>query len=96
MKGFLGFLILWVLSSKGPMHGDALAEEIGKRKGGNKPAPGTIYPALRDLEKKGLVKPEKKGKTVVYSLTSKGKTGCATACARFCSMFGDVFRKVQR
>ena len=31
------------------MHGQELADEIGKRKG-EKPSPGTIYPALKGLK----------------------------------------------
>lgn len=43
MRGMLGFLILFLLSKKS-MHGQELAEEIARRKG-EKPRPGTIYPA---------------------------------------------------
>jgi len=47
MRGMLGFLILFLLSKK-PMHGQEIADEIAKRKG-EKPSPGTIYPALKNL-----------------------------------------------
>jgi len=59
MRGMLSFLILWLLSKKA-MYGQELAEEIGKRRG-TKPNPGTIYPALRELEKRGLIKSRKEG-----------------------------------
>jgi PadR family transcriptional regulator, regulatory protein PadR len=35
MRGMLGFLILFLLSKK-PMHGQEIAEEIARRKGGEK------------------------------------------------------------
>ena len=50
MRGMLGFLILFLLSKKS-MHGQELADEIAKRKG-EKPSPGTIYPALKSLREK--------------------------------------------
>jgi len=37
------------------MHGQELADEIGKRKG-EKPSPGTIYPALKGLKESGFIK----------------------------------------
>ena len=49
MRGMLSFMILWLLSTR-PMYGQELATEIGKRRG-DKPNPGTIYPALKDLSK---------------------------------------------
>src|SRR5215213_231630 len=67
MRGMLGFLILFLLS-KEPMHGQALADEIAKRKG-EKPSPGTIYPALKNLREAGFIMEEenKDGKTIVYT-----------------------------
>ena len=50
MRGMLSFMILWLLSKR-PMYGQELATEIGKRRG-TKPNPGTIYPALKELEKR--------------------------------------------
>ncbi len=71
MRGMLGFLILFLLS-KQSMHGQELADEISKRKG-EKPSPGTIYPALKSLREMGFISEEKEGKTIVYDLTDKGK-----------------------
>jgi DNA-binding PadR family transcriptional regulator len=89
MRGLLSFLILFLLS-KAHMHGQALAEEIGRRKGGAKPSPGTIYPALKGLKKAGLVEEKKEGKTVVYSLTCDGHAALKAAKARFCQIFVGV------
>jgi len=54
MKGFLSFLILWIVN-KEKMTGAEIALELEKRKG-HKPSPGTIYPVLKDLKEKGLLK----------------------------------------
>lgn len=89
MRGMLSFLILFLLSKK-PMHGQELAEEIGKRKGG-KPSPGTIYPALKALKEAGLIKETKSGKTITYRLTERGGRGFEHAKIHFCRVFIDVF-----
>ena len=91
MRGMLSFQILFLLSKR-PMHGDELAEEIGKRRG-DKPKAGTIYPALKDLKEKKLIKGEKKGKIIVYTLTSDGKRAIKQALVYFCKCFKDVFEE---
>jgi DNA-binding PadR family transcriptional regulator len=90
MRGMLGFLILFLLSKK-PMHGSALAEEIGKRKGEKPPSPGTIYPALKGLKESGLIAERKEGRVILYELTDEGKKGLAHAKKHFCRTFMDVF-----
>jgi PadR family transcriptional regulator PadR len=91
MRGMLGFLILFLLS-KEPMHGQALADEIAKRKG-EKPSPGTIYPALKNLREAGFIKENKNkdGKTIVYSLTPRGEGALKIAKRRFTRTFLGVF-----
>lgn len=94
MRGLLSFQILFLLSKRS-MHGDQLAEEIGKRRGA-KPKAGTIYPALKYLKKKGLIRGEKKGKLIVYSLTGDGRNAVKYAKIYFCRAFGDVFENHRR
>ena len=77
------------------MHGDMLAEELG-RKRGEKPKAGTIYPALKDLSKKGLIRGEKKGKIIVYSLTPEGRRAVNSACEYFCHTFKEVFESYKK
>jgi len=91
MRGMLSFLILWLLSKK-DMYGQELAEEIGKRRG-IKPNPGTIYPALKELKKRGLIKSKKEGKVTNYSITETGKRGIQKACEYFCKAFGEIFQE---
>jgi DNA-binding PadR family transcriptional regulator len=90
MRGLLSFQILFLLSKK-DMHGDEIAEEIGKRRG-EKPKAGTIYPALKDLKEKGLINGDKTGKTITYSLTGEGSKTVKYAREYFCRCFGDVFK----
>ena len=89
MRGMLSFLMLFLLSKR-PMHGQELAEEIGRRKG-DRPSPGTIYPALKALKKSGLIREKKEGKSIVYELTEDGKRGLGAAKRHFCKVFMDVF-----
>jgi PadR family transcriptional regulator, regulatory protein PadR len=89
MRGMLGFLILFLLS-KQSMHGQELADEISKRKG-EKPSPGTIYPALKSLRELGFISEEKEGKTIVYNLTDRGKVALRNAKRRFARTFLGIF-----
>ena len=84
MKGFLSYLILWILS-KEKMCGTHIALELEKRRG-TKPSPGTLYPALKELKENGLITCDK-GKA--YSLTKKGEKELKIACKDFCKTFHD-------
>ena len=76
--------------SKKPMHG----QEIAKRKG-EKPSPGTIYPALKNLREMGFIVDEKSdGKIIVYNLTQAGKNALMIAKRRFVKIFLGVFPQV--
>ena len=85
MRGFLMYLILWVLH-KGSMTGAEIAGELEKRKG-KKPSPGTIYPALKEMNEKGLISRDKQKK---YSLTKEGEKEMKSACSQFCRVFHDM------
>jgi PadR family transcriptional regulator PadR len=73
------------------MYGQELAEEIAKRRG-DKPNPGTIYPALKDLQKRGLIQMRSEGRKTVYALTRQGQTGVVEASVYFCQVFGEIVR----
>jgi len=88
MRGFLSFLTLFLLSKKS-MNGQEIARELEKRKG-EKPSPGTIYPALKSLKEEGLIQEKKEGKTISYTLTSEGKQSLKIAKERFCRTFVDL------
>lgn len=76
------------------MNGQQIAEKIAKRRG-NKPTPGTIYPALKELKKRKFIKGQRNGQTIIYSLTAKGKEGLADASRYFLQAFGDIAEDVK-
>jgi PadR family transcriptional regulator PadR len=88
MRGMLSFLIMHVLSKK-PMYGMEIADEIAKRKA-DKPNPGTLYPTLKYMEKKGLIESTKKGNMKLYKLTAAGREGLAQAKEFFIQAYGDI------
>ncbi|MBI2631588.1 PadR family transcriptional regulator [Candidatus Pacearchaeota archaeon] len=88
MRGMLSFLILFFLSKK-EMNGQEISQEIEKRKG-DKPSPGTIYPALKNLKEEGLIKENKIGKSINYNLTNEGRKALKVAREIFCKTFMDV------
>lgn len=58
LRGHLDALVLAVLDD-GPRHGYAIAEALARRSGGAVAMPtGTLYPALRRLERAGYVRSE--------------------------------------
>ncbi len=85
MKGYLTYLILWILGKKS-MNGAEIGRELEKRRG-TIPSPGTIYPALKDLKNKGLINVDENKN---YTLTSEGKKELSIACKFFCNIFYDV------
>ncbi|MDE1851307.1 MAG: PadR family transcriptional regulator [Candidatus Micrarchaeota archaeon] len=89
MRGLLSFQVLWLLSKR-PMHGDEIAGEIGRRRG-EKPKAGTIYPALKELKENRLIKGNRKGKTITYSLTADGRSELRKGIMYLCRSFGDIF-----
>ncbi len=91
MRGMLSFQILWLLTKKS-MHGQEIAKEIGARRG-KTPNPGTIYPALEELTKKGLITKETQGRKTIYSLTAEGRKGIKEACMYFCGSFSEIFEE---
>ena len=94
MRGMLSFMVLWLLSTR-PMYGQELATEIEKRRG-EKPNPGTIYPALKDLTRRGLISGQLRGRNTVYELTPIGKSSLASALDYFEKAFGEIFRSAPK
>lgn len=84
MKGFLSYLILWILS-KNSLNGAEIGRELEKRRG-TKPSPGTLYPALKELKKKDLIKVDA---NKYYSLTPQGEEELKLGCKFFCKIFYD-------
>lgn len=90
VQGFLRFQILHELRRQ-KLCGDELAEIIGKNKG-SKLTPGTIYPALKYLRKKKLVKHKKRGRKKIYSITNEGKEEYKLFKKNFLKMYKNIFK----
>lgn len=88
MRGMLSFLVLFILSKKS-LNGQEIADEIKKRKG-DRPSPGTIYPALKSLKEAGFIKEHGKEKGISYALSAKGKKVLKLAKRKFCQAFKDI------
>lgn len=93
MRGLLTFQILWELREE-ELNGQEIANRIADRKG-SKPTPGTIYPALKDLKKKRLIKGRREGRQIIYSLTDRGREGVTDAAVYFFRAFGDIVDEIK-
>ncbi len=93
-KGFLSFLILHELS-KTSLCGDELAHKIGKRKGVVL-TPGTIYPALKELKRRKLVKRKQDGRKKYYSLTQEGEKVLEEQYNLFSKYFWGLKNKISK
>jgi DNA-binding PadR family transcriptional regulator len=91
MRGLLSFSILWLLTKK-EMYGQEIADELEQMRG-TRPNPGTIYPALSELEKSDMIESRKEGRRKVYFLTKTGKAGADEACEYFCRAYLDIFKE---
>jgi len=94
LKGFLSFLILHEVGSKG-LCGEDLAKKIGKRKGVVL-TPGTIYPALKKLRNQRLVKYRRFGRKKVYTLTEIGETELKSLYKLFSKYFYGLKHIIKR
>ncbi|MEO3860661.1 PadR family transcriptional regulator [Acrocarpospora sp. B8E8] len=57
-----------------PRNGYQMIEEIARRSSGIwRPSPGSVYPALQQLEDEGLVRAEESGGSRTYRLTDEGR-----------------------
>jgi len=71
------------------LNGQQIAERIARRRG-TKPTPGTIYPALKELNEGNYIKGEKEGRQIVYHLTAEGDKALLDASRYFLQAFGDI------
>ena len=93
LKGHLDSLILAVLAA-GPLHGYAAIEELKRRSAGTFDLPeGTVYPALHQMERDGLLKASwRDGPTgrarKYYGLTAKGRRRADSKRKQWASISG--------
>ena len=91
MRGYLSFTIMWILRKK-EMYGQELADEL-ERMRGTKPNSGTLYPALKELERQGTVETRKEGRKKIYKLTKTGHAGVMEAWKYFFTVYGEMFKE---
>ena len=66
---------LLVLLGEEPRNGYGLMQEIENRSGGAwRPSPGSVYPALQQLEDEGLVRATESAGRKLFELTDEGRT----------------------
>ena len=84
-KGFLTFLLLWLISKKS-MTGVEISIELKKRKG-RRPSPGTIYPLLKHMKEINILSIDAHKS---YSLTEEGRKTLIVHLEVFIKTFYDI------
>ena len=76
-----------------PIYGFSMIEELAGR--GYKLSPGTLYPILHGLEKKGYLRSNERrlGRTArrMYRITPSGRCALEDAKSKVCELFGEMF-----
>ncbi|MEU4549890.1 PadR family transcriptional regulator [Nonomuraea dietziae] len=74
-KGDVRAALLSLLGeARRPMNGYQMIQDIEERSGGVwRPSPGSVYPALQQLEDEGLLAGEESGGSRAYRLTERGR-----------------------
>jgi DNA-binding PadR family transcriptional regulator len=86
-------LLLLVQMKHGPKYGYEMLTNIREEfEGVWEPQTGTIYPALKNLEGKGLIQTEKREETEYYSLTEEGEDSLLELGARVSERVKFTFR----
>src|SRR4029077_4932729 len=64
-----------LLLAEEPRNGYQIMQEVEERSGGAwRPSPGSVYPALSQLEDEGLIRSEEHDGRKVFALTDAGRT----------------------
>jgi DNA-binding PadR family transcriptional regulator len=75
-RGNIKFEILAVIAEQ-PRHGYDVMLELEKRRGGFRPSPGSIYPALQMLEEGGFISARDVEGKRVFEITESGRAALA-------------------
>ena len=92
---YSGMIRLHILyhASRGPIFGLWIIEELGRH--GYKLSPGTLYPILHGLERKGYLRSSEKreGRQLrrLYRATPAGRKALATAKIKVRELVGELF-----
>jgi len=71
IKSFLDVMIAYILSEKPSWDYEIIAKIYGRLH--ILLSPGAVYPLLHNMEKKGLIRKERRERREIYSLTEEGK-----------------------
>lgn len=91
---FLGFIKIHILhhAKQGPVYGFSLIEELANH--GYEISPGTMYPTLYQMEKRGYLKKEERlveGKVrKYYVITPEGRDALEEACKKIKELVDEV------
>ena len=94
---FTGLIRLHILhhACREPIFGLGMIEELARH--GYRLSPGTLYPIVHGLEKKGFLRSKQQqvnGKIRrVYSATAKGRKALAASKKRVRELFGELFER---
>ena len=94
---FLGFIRIHILyhASKEPVYGAWLMRELGRH--GYELSPGTLYPALRALEREGYLSKEVRviegRQRKYYRITERGQTVLAEARQKIAELVREVLEE---
>lgn len=92
---YSGLMRLHILhhAAEGPVFGLGMAEELARH--GYRISPGTLYPLLHGLEKKGYIRAreQRNGKSLrkVYRATPLGRKALAAAKVKVREFIGELF-----
>ena len=80
-------------AAESPLYGFSMIEELGRH--GYRLSPGTLYPILHGLEKKGYLRSteQRLGRTArrMYRITPSGRRALEDAKSKVCELFGEMF-----
>jgi DNA-binding PadR family transcriptional regulator len=92
---YAGLIRLHVLhhAAEGPIFGQAMIDELARH--GYRMSPGTMYPILHGMERRGLIRSQttlKGGRSRrMYRATPHGRKALVTARQRVKELFGEMF-----
>ena len=92
---YSGLIRLHVLhhAAESPIYGSWMIEEL--REHGYEISPGTLYPMLHGLARKGYLKVRQEGPGKrarrLYTITAKGRAALADAKGKVRELFGELF-----
>ena len=94
---YAGLIRLHILhhAAEEPIYGSWIMEEL--RRHGYELSPGTLYPMLHNLERKGYLRSreEREGKRMrrIYTITPEGKKAFGAAKEKVRELFGELFKE---